>query len=47
MINFLSVGQVCVHITLVLEVTFLSIPEVCADEIWECSSLYVQNLLHL
>ena len=47
MIDFWLISPVVTLIAVVLEVALLSVPEVCADKVWECPSLYIQNLLHL
>lgn len=47
MIDFWLISPVVTLVTVVLEVALLSVPEVRTDKVWECPSLYVQNLLHL
>lgn len=47
MIYIWFLGLVSIRIVVVLEVAFLSVPEVGADKVWESSCLNVENLLHL
>lgn len=47
MIDFRFVSLVGIRIIVILEIAFLSVPEVRADKVRESSGLNVENLLHL